>query len=110
MAVHYKILGQVVPDGTAVSTLYTVPASKGAVISTISISNRSQGEVKFRIALVPSGEQLSGQHYISYNAPCSGQDSTFITAGFTMEAGDYIVVFAENNQLSFSAFGMEIDQ
>lgn len=108
MAVSYKILGQVVPNGTAVSTLYTVPASTSTVISTISVANRSQGEVKFRIAIVPSGEQLSGQHYISYNTPCSGQDSTFITTGFTLASGDSIVVFADNNQLSFGAFGMEI--
>ncbi len=109
MAASYKILGQVVPDGVSSSTLYTVPAAKSTVISTLSVTNRSQGEIKFKIALVPSGQLLAPKHYISYNAPCSGQDSVFITTGFTLATGDTIVVFSDNSQLSFGAFGMEID-
>lgn len=109
MAIRYKILGQAAPLAQADTLLYTVPANKDLIVSTISIANRSQGEVKFRIALVPYGETIAPKHYVAYDTPVAGNDSAFITVGFTASAGDSIYVYAATDKLSFNLSGSEID-
>lgn len=109
MATTYKVLGQVNPAATTATTLYTAPASTQVVVSTISVCNQTQGELSFRIAIRPAGEALAAKHYIAYDAKVSGNDSTFITVGATLGATDVITVYASSANLSFSAFGSEIN-
>jgi hypothetical protein len=78
------------------------------VVSTISVANRSSGEVAFRIAIRPAGETLANKHYIAYDAKVAGNDTTFITVGATLGATDVITVYASTVDLSFNAFGSEI--
>ena len=42
-----KVLGQSNPSATTVTTLYTVPASKEAVISSISVANLAAADATF---------------------------------------------------------------
>jgi hypothetical protein len=109
MAIRYKILGQAAPSAQANTLLYTVPTGKDVVVSTISVANRSDGEVKFRVALVPYGQSIATKHYIAYSTPCAGNDSTFITVGLTASAGDMVYVYADTDKLSFNLSGSEID-
>lgn len=109
MATTYKVLGQVNPSATTATTLYTAPASTQVVVSTISVCNQTQGELSFRIAIRPTGEALAAKHYIAYDAKIAGNDSTFITVGATLGATDVITVYASSANLSFSAFGSEIN-
>jgi hypothetical protein len=46
----YKILGQAAPAATTETTLYSVPAATQAVISTITVANRTASSVTFRIS------------------------------------------------------------
>lgn len=108
MAIEYKVLGQSAPAAAANTDLYTVPTGRQVVSSTIAIANRSQGEVKFRIAIRVAGEAISSKQYIAYNTPVAGQDSTFITVGVTLSSSDIVTVYAENDQLSFNMFGSEV--
>lgn len=108
MAIEYKVLGQSAPAATTNTDLYTVPAGTQVISSTIAVANRSQGEVKFRIAVRVAGETLSDKQYIAYNTPVAGQDSTFITVGITLSSADVVTVYAENDQLSFNMFGSEV--
>ena len=102
-----KVLGQSAPAATTLTDIYTVPALAETVVSTIAICNRSQGEVKMRIAVRPAGETIANKHYIAYDAPITGQDSTYVTIGATLAEGDVISVYSENTSLSFSVFGNE---
>lgn len=108
MAETYKILGQASPSATTNTSLYSVPSTKEAVISTISICNRGTGSANFRISTRPSSESLANKHYIVYNAIVAGNDSIFLTIGITLAPTDIVEVYASSADLSFSLYGSEI--
>jgi hypothetical protein len=108
MPTNYKVLGQVSPSATTATTLYTVPAATEAVISTVVICNRSAVNRTFRLAVRPNGATLSNEHYLAYDITVGLSDSTALTLGITMDAGDVLTVYASSTDLSFSAFGSEI--
>jgi hypothetical protein len=94
--------------GLASTTLYTVPASTSAIISTITISNRSATARTYRIAIRPAGATLTNQHYIAYDVNVLSNDTTALTLGVTLAATDVVSVYASTNDLSFGIFGAEI--
>lgn len=108
MPTAYKVLGQSAPAATTNTTLYTVPSATETVVSTIAVTNRAASAATFRIAVRPNGATLANEHYISYDAPISANDSLFITVGATADASDVITVYASTANLSFTAFGSEI--
>ena len=108
MPTTYKVLGQLAPSATTNTTLYTVPASTSAVISTIVVANRVATAANYRIAIRPSGATLANQHYIAYDVAVAAADSTTLTLGITLAATDVITVYASTANLSFSVFGSEI--
>lgn len=108
MATSYKVLGQSNPSATTATTLYTVPASTQAVVSTIAVSNQAASSATFRIAIRPAGETLAAKHYIAYDSTVAANDSTMITIGVTLATTDVITVYASSATVSFNAFGSEI--
>jgi glucose-6-phosphate dehydrogenase assembly protein OpcA len=110
MATKYKVLGQSAPAATTATTLYTVPSSTYAVVSTITVANRSSTSGTYRIAIRPNAATLSNEHYIAYDATVPGNDTIAITLGITADAADIIEVYASSADLSFNAFGSEIDE
>ena len=108
MATTYKVLGQSAPSATTATTLYTVPSSTQAVVSTIAVCNRAASSGTFRIAIRPNGATLANEHYIAYDSTVAANDSTFITIGVTLGDTDVITVYASSANQSFSVFGSEI--
>jgi len=108
MATVYKVLGQSNPSATTATSLYTVPASTSAVVSSISVANLTATAATFRIAVRPAGETLANKHYIGYDITVGASDSTVITVGLTLATTDVITVYASTANLSFQAFGSEI--
>ena len=108
MATTYKVLGQVAPDATTATTLYTVPSATQAVVSTLVVANRSATQTEYRIAVRPAGATLANEHYIVYNVAVAANDSTTLTLGLTLAATDVVTVYADSADLSFSLFGSEI--
>lgn len=108
MATNYLVLGQVAPSATTNTTLYTVPSSTQAVVSTISVCNRGSISAKFRIAVRPDGAALADQHYVAYDVDIDAGATIPWTIGITMGDTDVITVFSSTPDLSFSAFGSEI--
>jgi glucose-6-phosphate dehydrogenase assembly protein OpcA len=102
-----KVLGQSNPSATTLTTLYTVPSAKEAVVSTISVANLSSTAATFRLAVRPAGASITNQHYIGYDVTVGGSDSTLITVGLTLATTDVISVYASTANLAFSAFGDE---
>ncbi len=108
MAEAYKVLAQAAPIATTDTELYTVPAGRETVVSTLMIANRSSSvTTTYRIAIVPSGGTLGNQHYMAYNIPVEPLDSATIAIGITLRAGDKIIVYVSAENLSFSVFGVE---
>ena len=108
MPTVYKVLGQSNPAATTNTTLYTVPASTSAVISTITICNQASSAATYRIAVRPAGASIANQHYVVYGATVAASDTTALTLGLTLATTDVITVFASTATLSFNAYGSEI--
>jgi hypothetical protein len=108
MAVSYKVLGQSAPGATTDTTLYTVPTSTEAVISTLVVANRASSAATYRIAIRPNAATLANEHYIAYDVTVGAGDSTTLTLGLTLDAADVVTVRASTADLSFNVFGSEI--
>jgi hypothetical protein len=108
MPTTYKVLGQVAPSATTLTTLDTVPSATSAVVSTIAVCNRAATAATYRIAIRPAGATLSNEHYIAYDSTVAANDTTMLTIGITLAATDVISVYASSANLSFNAFGSEI--
>jgi Tfp pilus assembly protein PilW len=104
----YKVLGQSNPSATTATTLYTVPSSTEAVISSLVICNQSGSPATYRIAVRPNGTTLAAVHYIVYDAVIAGNNTTAYTLGITVDAADVVTIYASTATLSFVAFGSEI--
>jgi hypothetical protein len=109
MATRYKVLGQVAPSATTNTTLYTVPALKETVVSTLVIANRSGANASYRVAVRPAAATLANEHYVAYDVAVGGGDSTTLTLGLTLATTDVITIYGSTANLSFSLFGSEID-
>jgi hypothetical protein len=108
MPTVYKVLAQSAPSATTATTLYTVPASTSAVVSTITVSNRGTASASYRIAVRPGGATLANQHYLAYDVAIAANDTTALTLGITLATTDVITVYASTANFSFNVFGSEI--
>ena len=102
-----KVLGQSNPSATTNTTLYTVPSSKEAVVSSISICNLASSSATYRIAIRPAGATLANTHYLAYDVTVGAADTTIITVGITLATTDVITVYASTANLVFHAYGDE---
>lgn len=108
MAENYKVLGQVAPPTASAIVLYSVPVSKEAVVSTITVCNQGASSGTFRLDIRPDGEAITSKNYLVYDATVTSKDTLFLTIGATMNASDVLGVYASTASFSFSAFGSEI--
>jgi len=108
MATTYKVLGQSNPSSTTATTLYTCPAGTQTIFSTLNIANLSSSAATFRVAVRPDGAALANQHYLAYDVSIAANNSTALTLGGTIDAGDVVTVYASNANLAFTLFGSEI--
>jgi hypothetical protein len=106
----YKVLGRKAAAATTEEELYTVPSSSAAVVSTIVIANRSASARTYRIAVKPtSGTTIADEHYLAYDVAIAANDSTALTLGVTLAAGNSIRCYASAaSSLTFTAFGSEL--
>lgn len=106
MADVYKVLGQSNPAAATLTTGYTVPAATSAIVSTITVANRSVA-TSFRIAIRIAGAAISNEQYIAFDVPIAGNETITLTLGITLAATDVVSVFATLATLSFNIFGVE---
>lgn len=108
MASDYKILGQEAPLATTNTDVYTVPSATKAVVSTIVVANHALTSGSFRLAVVKNGESIAQKHYLAYDVPIGASDSTTLTLGVTMGAGDVLTAYCSSADMSVNVFGSEI--
>jgi hypothetical protein len=104
----YKVLGQSAPAATTDTNVYTVPSATETIISTIIIANRAATAGTFRLSVRPNGATIANQHYIAYDVPIAGADSTTLTLGLTLDAADVLTFQASSADQSINVFGTEI--
>ena len=110
MATNYKILGQSKPGAATQTTLYTVPASTQAIVSSLVVCNQSATATSFRINLDVDGGGDESKEYIYYDLPIDGNDTFIATIGATLGSTDLIRCYNTLATCSFTAFGSEIDE
>jgi hypothetical protein len=103
----YKVLGQSDPLAAVLTTIYTVPALTSAIVSSITIANRSATPTTFRLAVRPAGAAIANQHYIAYDVAIGANEALSFTLGVTLATTDVFSVYATLATLSFNLFGVE---
>lgn len=104
----YRVLGQLLPSANTLTTLYTVPAAKQAVVSTIAISNQAAVAANFGIAVRQAGATQTASQYIAMGNTVPANDTVLLTIGMTLSATDVISVSATTATVSFNCFGSQI--
>jgi hypothetical protein len=102
MAAAYKVLGQVNPAATTLTTLYT--ATLETVCSTLSICNLGVSTT-VRVAVRPAGAAIDPKHWQVYDATVNQYDSLLLTLGYGLSATDVVSVQAGTSTVAFSLFG-----
>lgn len=102
-----KVLGQVAPAATTNTDLYTVPAGKSTVVSTLAVCNRTAGTITYRVAIRPASATLADEHYLLYDVSLTAASTDYHTVGITLAATDVVTVYSGNTGLTFSLFGDE---
>jgi hypothetical protein len=108
MTTAYKILGQSSPSANTTTTLYTVPSSNVAVVSTMAICNQHSANANVSIAICAANAAVALANHIVKDALITTNDTIFLTLGVTMAATDTIRVTSSTANIGFSAFGSEI--
>ena len=108
MATAYKVLGQVAPSATTATTVYTVPSATSAVVSSVTVCNRSASAGTFRLAVRPDGATLANEHYVVYDTAIAANDTVILTIGLTLDAADVVEAYASSADMTFNAYGSEI--
>lgn len=105
----YKILGQSAPSDTNNADLYTVPASKSAVVSTLLVTNTTASTATCTIYARQAGAPAAKSNAIIYQGEVSGNDFIAITVGLTLATTDVITVQSSTaDAITFQAFGSEV--
>jgi hypothetical protein len=108
MAEINKVLGQVAPAATSLTTLYTVPAATYTVASSVVVCNRAATPTTFRISIAVAGAADATKQYLYYDVPISKNNTFVATIGMTLAATDLVRVYAGNANLSFTLLGVEV--
>lgn len=104
----YKVIAQLAPSATTLTTLYTVPSSTSTIVSTITVCNQSASPSAFRISVRVGGAVDNPKQYMYYDLAITGNNTFVATLGVTLAATDIISVYAGNSSMSFIVFGVEI--
>lgn len=108
MAETRKVLGQSAPAAATPVDAYTVPGATSAVVSSITVCNRSATATTFRISVAVAGAAADNKQYVYYDEEIKGNTTFIATIGPTLAATDVVRVYATLATLSFNIFGVEL--
>jgi hypothetical protein len=111
LATEYKVLAQETLSADTNTDIYSVPAGKSAVISTISIANTASTVATYRLAVTSSATAASAvttAQHLAYDVSIASNDTVALTLGITAEAGKKLVARSNSASVSFNVFGSEV--
>ena len=110
MAIHYKILGQVVPSAANTYTqLYPCLTGKEAICSSLTVANLSTDDVLYRVRVRQAGASANDKQFIVYDTAAAAGVSQALQLSMTLSAGDIVEVYAASTAIAFNLFGSEVD-
>lgn len=107
MPVAYKQLGKATPAATTLTVVYTVPAATAAVLSTITVCNRSATATTFRLSHALAGAADANDQYFAYDSPIAGNSSVHLTMGIAMAATDVLRAYVGAATVTILVWGEE---
>lgn len=108
MAETSKVLAQTNPTATTLTDSYTNATAGGAVVSSLTVCNRSATQTTFRVSVAVAGAADDNKQYIYYDVIIPGNDTFIATVGITLANTDVIRVYATLATLTFNFFGVEL--
>ena len=108
MAESFKVLGQAAPAPTVLTDLYTVPALKQTVGSTIVVCNHNAASIKFRVSIAVGGAADAPKQYLYFDALLPDNSSVAATFGLSLDTTDVVRVQTDTASVSFNLFGTEV--
>jgi len=108
MSDFVKILAQTATPATTLTDLYTVPALRSSVASSVIVCNRGNTSTTFRISLAVAGAADLNKQYLYYDVPISKNNTFVATIGISLATTDVVRVYAGNTNLSFNLVGVEM--
>lgn len=108
MTSTYKVLAQLKPAATTLTTAYTVPSATSTTISSVSICNTNSTGVAVRVSIQIAGAADDKKQYLYYDLPITGNDTFIATIGITLAATDVVAVQSDTTNVAFNFFGVEI--
>jgi hypothetical protein len=91
--------------------VYTVPAASQAVVSTLTVSNNLTHSGYFSVYIVKSGDSFTSppdKSIVFNRIGVNSGESYNATLGYTLNAGDRVVVRASHAGMHFNLFGSEL--
>lgn len=107
MADSIKVLGQLSPAATTLSTLYTVPATTQTTVSSISVCNTGSSPVTIRISVAVANASDNVKQYVYYDYVIAAKDTLIVVMGMTLNETDVVKVYASATNVAFNIFGVE---
>lgn len=105
-----KKLGQSYPAATTYTTVYTLPASKRAVLRNIVICNTTAAAIDVRVCAVPNGSSPSASNSIYYGFTLDPYLTISKMLWVVLDTtGDYISVYVSAQGVTFTLSGAEIN-
>ena len=110
MAIHYKILGQVVPSAVNQYTqLYPCLTGKEAICSSLTVANLSTDDILYRVRVRQAGASANDKQFLVYDTAAAAGVSQALQLSMTLSAGDIVEIYAASTAIAFNLFGSEVD-
>lgn len=103
-----KVLAQVNPGATTLTTLYTVPAATSTMASSVVVCNQAASAATFRISIQVAAAADNAKQYLYYDTSVGANDTFVATIGLSIATTDVVKIYASTTTLSFSLFGIEV--
>jgi hypothetical protein len=113
MAERGKVLGQVALAGADTEEqLYKCPSGRWATLSSIIVCNRTPVDRTFRLS-IDVGDENAGEaatkDFLCYDVTVEANEPYEFTTGLMVGAGDAVNVRGSHADMTFQAFGIEVD-
>ena len=93
---------------TTLTDVYTVPALKMAVVSTLVVCTRNAGAILYRLSIAVAGAADATKQYLCYDVTLAGNMSESWTIGVTLGAGDVVRARSDTANVSVNVFKAEL--
>lgn len=103
------ILAQSMPAANTDTDLYTVPAGRRCVVSTLAIAETGGAATTARAYARKNGAAVAQSQRVVPDVAIAANSHTGVTEGWTLAAGDVVTIRGGTAAVSFTLFGEETD-